>query len=145
MDKFSQILEEFTEECRNSFGNKLISIILFGSYARRTYTEYSDIDLLVVADGLPKDRIARHKILNDVKLKFIYKYHIRISPIFIEPCDLSVKNINPLIYGILTGYRVLYDSGNSWNTFTAKIKPKIYEKKPVYIEGEQQWKIAEMI
>ncbi|PKP56276.1 MAG: hypothetical protein CVT89_06495 [Candidatus Altiarchaeales archaeon HGW-Altiarchaeales-2] len=122
MDKFSQILEEFTEECRNSFGNKLISIIL-----------------------LPKDRIARHKILNDVKLKFIYKYHIRISPIFIEPCDLSVKNINPLIYGILTGYRVLYDSGNSWNTFTAKIKPKIYEKKPVYIEGEQQWKIAEMI
>ena len=140
-----QMLDEFMEKCRNKFGNKLISIVLFGSYAKGTYVKYSDVDLLVVAEGLPENRIARHKILNEVKLEFIYKYHIRISPIFIEPDDLSVEHINPLVYGILTGYRVLSDPLNFWSDFTVKLKPKIHEKRPVYIEDKQQWQIAEMI
>ncbi len=140
-----QMLDEFMEKCRNKFGNKLISIVLFGSYARGTCTEYSDVDLLVVAEGLPENRIARHKILNDVKLEFIYKYHTRISPIFIKPGDLSVEHINPLVYGILTGYRVLSDPLNFWSNFMVKLKPKIHEKRPVYIEDKQQWQIAEMI
>ncbi len=140
-----QMLDEFMEKCRNKFGNKLISIVLFGSYAKGTYTEYSDIDLLVVAKGLPENRMARHRILNEVKLEFIYKYHIRFSPVFVEHRDLSVEHINPLVYGILTGYRVLYDSLNFWSNFMVKLKPKIHEKRPIYIKDKQQWKIAEMI
>jgi len=34
---------------------KLRLLILYGSYARGDYTEESDIDILVVADDLPKD------------------------------------------------------------------------------------------
>lgn len=44
-----QMLEEFMEKCRNKFRNKLISIGLFGYYAKGTYTEYSEVDFLVVA------------------------------------------------------------------------------------------------
>ncbi|PKP54300.1 MAG: hypothetical protein CVT90_01955 [Candidatus Altiarchaeales archaeon HGW-Altiarchaeales-3] len=141
----NRLLSEFIQECKNNFGNELISIILFGSYARKTHTEYSDIDLLVIARGLPKNRITRHKILNNVKLKFIYKYHVRISPVFMEPGDFSTKNINPLIYGILTGYNVIYDPMNFQNKFLVRLKPRIHEKKPIYIEDKQQWQIAEMI
>ncbi|RLG61730.1 hypothetical protein DRN87_01790, partial [Candidatus Geothermarchaeota archaeon] len=48
------------------FREKLISIILFGSLARGTVKEYSDIDLLVVADPIPQDYSDRVKIISQI-------------------------------------------------------------------------------
>ena len=48
------------------FREKLISIILFGSLARGTVKEYSDIDLLVVADPIPQDYSDRVKIVSRI-------------------------------------------------------------------------------
>jgi len=48
----SEELRELAERLRD-YGVRLI--VLFGSRARGDYTEDSDVDVLVVADGLPKD------------------------------------------------------------------------------------------
>jgi len=78
-------------------------------------------------------------------LDFIYEYEINISPILIRPEELSHKNISPLIYGILTGYKVIYDKDNFWKNYLERIKPIIKEKKPVFIDEEKEWKIADLI
>ena len=145
MRDISKILDEFLQKCKEKFGDNLISIILFGSYARETATKYSDIDLLVIAKNLPKRRIDRHKVLRDIVLEFIYKYGINISPILIEPRDLSPKDINPLICGILTGYKIIYDKNNFWKNYLERIKPVIKRIKPVFIDEEKEWKIVDLI
>ena len=141
----NKVLNEFLEKCKEKFKDDLISIILFGSYARGTATKYSDVDLLVIAKNLPKRRIDRHKVLRDIVLEFIYKYGINISPILIEPRDLSPKDINPLICGILTGYKIIYDKNNFWKNYLERIKPVIKRIKPVFIDEEKEWKIADLI
>jgi predicted nucleotidyltransferase len=145
MRDISKILDEFLQRCKQKFGDNLISIILFGSYARGTATEYSDVDLLIIAKNLPKRRIERYKIIRDIILDFIYEYEINLSPILIKPEELSHKNISPLIYGILTGYKVIYDKNNFWKNYLERIKPIIKERKPVFIDEEKEWKIADLI
>jgi len=141
----NNILDEFLQKCKQKFGDDLISIILFGSYARGTAVEYSDVDLLVIAKNLPKRRIDRHKVLRDIVLEFIYRYGINISPILVEPRDLSLKSINPLICGILTGYKIIYDRDNFWKNYLERIKPIIKRIKPIFIDEEKEWKIADLI
>jgi len=42
-------------EIIREYGSRLVSVVVFGSLARRGWNETSDIDLLVVADGLPDE------------------------------------------------------------------------------------------
>jgi hypothetical protein len=41
---------------------RLRCVLLFGSYARGNFTESSDADVCVVADGLPQDLFARRRL-----------------------------------------------------------------------------------
>ncbi len=67
--------------CINKFSSDLVSIVLFGSYARGTATKYSDIDLLVIVKNIPEDWREQDKVLGDLELYFLKKYHKRIFPI----------------------------------------------------------------
>jgi predicted nucleotidyltransferase len=53
------LAEEYAQGLRVDLGDDVISIVLFGSVARREATPYSDIDLLVVMSSLPRGRMAR--------------------------------------------------------------------------------------
>lgn len=44
----SSIISEFSLQLRKLLGNKLVKVILYGSYARGDYHENSDIDILVL-------------------------------------------------------------------------------------------------
>lgn len=65
-EPFRQILRTTTESWAISFGQRLLSVVVFGSVARRTARESSDIDLLVVAQELPKSLSERrHPFLEE--------------------------------------------------------------------------------
>ena len=49
-DKLKTICNITNEKMREIFGNKLISVILYGSYARGDYEDFSDIDIMVLVD-----------------------------------------------------------------------------------------------
>lgn len=44
------ILSSVSEHAKNEFGEKLNSVILYGSYARGDYDHESDIDIMILAD-----------------------------------------------------------------------------------------------
>jgi len=48
------------------FGQDLVSLVLFGSYARGDYTAESDVDLLVVLEDF-EDRFEVHRLLDRVE------------------------------------------------------------------------------
>ena len=46
------ILQEFKERLKDTYGDRLRSVVLFGSSARDDFTEESDVDVLVVLKSI---------------------------------------------------------------------------------------------
>jgi len=67
------LLEEFKRRLETLYGNRLVQVILYGSYARGDFTDESDVDLLVILRGevLPGKEIDRMiDIITDINLKY---------------------------------------------------------------------------
>ena len=139
-----QLLKSCLAAAQQFFGKKLKTLLLFGSQARGTATTHSDVDIFIVAEHLPKNIKQRMRLMDDFELYALENYQMRVMPIFYEPKDLDTEFMNPLIYGILTGYRILYDDG-FWKYYIQKIKPAIIKLDPIYYEGDQPWRIKELI
>jgi len=56
---FDQLLRELVQACHVVYGERLVSLVAFGSVGRGTARWDSDIDLLLVADPLPHGRLRR--------------------------------------------------------------------------------------
>ena len=55
----NRLAEDYTGALKGLLGDALVSVLLFGSVARDEAAAVSDIDLLVVAEDLPRGRFAR--------------------------------------------------------------------------------------
>lgn len=67
------IIDEFKTEIGKIYGSRLVKVILYGSWARGTATEDSDIDLIVVLKGQisPGREIDRMiDCITDINLKY---------------------------------------------------------------------------
>jgi len=82
-------------------------------------------------------------LIEDLEDKIWDKYQIKISSLLVEPEELF-EPINPLLFGILSGYKILYGK-KRWFKYLENAKKWIKELKPIYIEGEKEWKIEELI
>jgi len=80
--KIKRAIEEFKAEVNRLYGGRLRGIILYGSWARGTATEDSDIDLVVILEGevvpgLEIDRMI--ELITDIGLK--YNVLISVYPV----------------------------------------------------------------
>jgi predicted nucleotidyltransferase len=60
-------VERLRDRLRSHVGDRLVSLVLYGSRARGTHRNDSDIDVLIVIDGLSPDRAGRHALLRPIK------------------------------------------------------------------------------
>lgn len=51
-----KLLEELKAEMKEKLGDKLAGLLLFGSYSRGDYSASSDVDLLILSDGVSARR-----------------------------------------------------------------------------------------
>lgn len=70
----SVVMEEVIARVKNTFGNHLCQVILFGSYARGEQEEYSDMDIMVLV-SLNDEELKRYdddiaKIITDISIKY---------------------------------------------------------------------------
>lgn len=59
-ESLSEILRETRDGMENIFGSQLENVILYGSYARGDADEWSDIDILVLVRGIPREELWRY-------------------------------------------------------------------------------------
>ena len=144
--RYEKAINEFVERVLDKFGDRVVSIVLFGSVAKGTSRETSDVDLLVVMKDLPAGWRERDKVLDDIVMDFILK-GVRMFPIVVSPeaMENSAKIQNPLFYGILTGYEILYDPRRFFEYILDMLRSEIKTTHPVYIEGGKEWHLAEMV
>lgn len=95
------ILEDFV----NSVGAKsIISIVLFGSYAKGTATKESDIDILVIHE---------RKFNADKTTKEIYaKYGKEINAIIMTVDQFKKQKSRPIVKDIIHNHYILYGAEN---------------------------------
>ena len=73
------IIMEFSQQVKIILGNKLDKVILYGSYARGDYNEYSDVDIMVLTTLTDIEIEKIEPILFDLAFDFQMDYGIDIS------------------------------------------------------------------
>lgn len=125
-----RIANELAEE------DSVDAVILFGSLARGVAHEYSDIDLIIVVDGLEGKQKVRGMIPG-----LESRYHFTIEPLVFSLRDFR-DNLEPqsggIIYGVAEGYRVLYDSAGEVSDILEKRVEEI-KGSHEYIEDVRIW------
>lgn len=57
--QFDELLTSLAAACGRHYGERLVSLAVFGSVGRGTPRPDSDVDILIVAEDLPRGRVAR--------------------------------------------------------------------------------------
>lgn len=95
-DAIRPLLDCLRTRCQEHYGDRLISLVVFGSAARGTAGPESDIDVLVVADGLPDGRVARvreflaveREMSSDLATARRAGWSVELSPAFKSPDEV---------------------------------------------------------
>jgi len=85
-------VSEFADRIRSELGTTVKDIILFGSRARGEGDEHSDLDIMIVIDGLSWDIKCR---ISDIAAEENIKHHVVISTVRYKCSDWN----NPVIQG----------------------------------------------
>ncbi|MCD7765180.1 MAG: nucleotidyltransferase domain-containing protein [Lachnospiraceae bacterium] len=78
--ELSKILNELAKSYRNTYGNNLQKIILYGSYARGDYREDSDIDVAAIVKGSRRELQEELKKVWDISHDLGLEYGTIVSP-----------------------------------------------------------------
>lgn len=112
---FQAFLGELEASCRRIYGERLVSLVVFGSVGRGDARPDSDIDLLIVCRDLPAGRIPRVREFDAVEadladaLRTARELGVttRLSPIFKTPDE--VRSGSPLFFDMTEDARILID------------------------------------
>lgn len=75
------IVREFKETLQSLYGDRLVDVVLYGSYARGDYDDESDIDLMVVLADEVVNTYAEIRTITNVETELLLKYGLVISPL----------------------------------------------------------------
>jgi uncharacterized protein len=79
-------IAQFFRECLKEKGLKVNKVILFGSQARGTATEESDIDIVIVSEEFRRKNIFRRaKLTRDAEIRTIRKFMVPLDVVTMSP------------------------------------------------------------
>ncbi len=112
---FENLVGRVERACAEVYGDRLVSLAVFGSVARGTMGPESDLDLLVVAEPLPRGRMARVRefervdALCEPALREAEAQGVRttLSPVIKTPSEVELGS--PLFLDMTIEVRILRD------------------------------------
>jgi uncharacterized protein len=78
------LLNEIMDKYREILKDKIVEIILFGSYARKNQEEYSDVDIMVLVDDTDENIRNVENEFGDFNHELLLKYEVFVSPILVS-------------------------------------------------------------
>ncbi len=132
-EKFKKIQEVLLKETRMFYGDRLVSVVIFGSVARGTYREDSDLDVLIIAERLPLGRMKRVEefSLIEEKLEPLIEsmskegLHTCISAIFKTPEE--AKQGSPLFLDLIEDAVILFDRDQFFAGILERLRKRLQE------------------
>lgn len=99
--ELNSIIDAVVIGAKQLLGNRLDSVILYGSYARGDYNDESDIDIMVIINGSPDDLKQFRKSLVDIASDLSLEYDITVSLLLFDSETFSkYKNAMPFLMNV---------------------------------------------
>jgi predicted nucleotidyltransferase len=131
LERYARLLDRLLAELRAHYGEQLVAVAVFGSVARETPREDSDVDLLVVARDLPAGRLRRVDGFLPVEDRLEGALRevdssgapISLSPVFKTPAE--VEQGSPLFLDMVEDARILYDPDGFLTRYLAGFRARL--------------------
>ncbi len=128
---FASLIEDVAAEARRRYGERLVSLVVFGSVGRGSPRPDSDLDLLVVAEALPNGRMKRVEEFRAVKdaladrLRSLHQDGVftTLAPVFKTPEE--VRRGSLLFLDMIDDGKVLFDRGGFWRTYLREFQDRL--------------------
>lgn len=143
--EYAELIKEFSLRAARHFGDNLTSICVFGSVARGESDEESDLDIMVVANGLPEDVGVRYRdtadMRSEVKLTEAYKKLratekcAQISEVYLTPEEVSKHP--PLLLDIVEDGLIVYDKNGFLQEVLSDIKARLRELGAIRVKARK--------
>ncbi|HXG15823.1 MAG TPA: HEPN domain-containing protein [Calidithermus sp.] len=128
VDRYAGLLERVSAEVQAHYGSRLVALAVFGSVARGTPREDSDVDLLVVAGDLPDGVPARLEEFRAVERRLDEARRgvardgrpTFLSPVLKTPAEVEVGS--PLFHDLVEDAKILYDPRGFLTGYLARLR-----------------------
>jgi predicted nucleotidyltransferase len=133
-------LNRYVEVLRREFGDRLVSVVLFGSHARGEARPESDIDVLVIVRGLPRNRAERHALFYPLKREVSDDFAANAMPIALTPEEAA--HVRPYYLGMLSGHVRLWDQAGFFAAILDRLRTRLGElgsRRYVDEDGYEYW------
>jgi len=132
-ERFKELEDKLLAEVKSFYGDRLVSFVVFGSVARETYRFDSDIDVLIIAEGLPNGRMKRVAQFLTIEdriesfLKSLQKEGINtcISTVFKTPEEAEMGS--PLFLDMVEDASILFDSDGFFSKRLVRLRNRLRE------------------
>jgi predicted nucleotidyltransferase len=136
------MIDRIMKDIKTVFGDNLVSVVLFGSYAAGKRGDVSDIDMLVIADNLPLPRKERLSIVLSITRRYLLKG--KTVSLLLRSRD-EIRNgfeyYNPLLLSISENNKLLYDRGKYFSALIEDIRKKVAQRE-IHKFSDFSWRIA---
>lgn len=100
-NQVNNIVGQISQFYRSVYGDKIVAIYLYGSYARGNYTEESDIDITAIVRGDRMDLQEKLKQIWDISADIELENDVVVSPTVIPYAEYEAyKEILPYYMNI---------------------------------------------
>ena len=148
---FCEIEKRLLRELVNYYGNRLVTVAIFGSVGRGTPTYQSDIDILIIAENLPRGRLKRVEEFQKIEERlepFLKEFEkdgvlTYLSPVFKTPEEALRGSF--LFLDMIDDARILYDRDDFFKNLLERLKMRLSEMgaKRVWRDSTWHWVLKE--
>jgi len=144
-EPYKTLIEKLVEALIRKYGDRFISLIIFGSVARGEAKKDSDIDLLLIIDSISKIRFERQKEFINLEKEiqeyldtlFEEGYFIDFSPIIKTPEE--ALRIPPLYLDMVEDAIIAYDKDNFFKDILENLSNKLKELGSKRVSMGKRW------
>ncbi len=148
-EPYRTLIEKLLQALLEVFGSKLISLVIYGSVAQGDYAKESDVDMLIIVEGLPRERFKRGELFAKAEEKLDKTldklldegYAISFTPIIKTPTE--AMKITPLYLDMVEDAVIVYDKNSFFEKILEKLRAKLEElgAERVYIGKKWYWRL----
>ena len=130
-ENFERLLTATLDAARDHYGDRLVTLAVFGSVARGTQRADSDVDLLLVCNALPPGRMKRMEEFSRVEdrlepiLRSLEQHGIStsLSPILKTPEE--VQRGSPIYLDLVEDARLLFDRDGFFGGYLDQLRERL--------------------
>jgi len=143
IEDISTVLDNMVQSLHHEFGELMVSIVVYGSYAREMATRGSDIDLLIVVRSLPRDWQSIHRLEDRLMLRG-RRFGRRFQITLVTPEDISdsIEYAAPMMLEIYNTHKIILDLEDFFKNCMERME-HIIRERGIRMRKPGVWEVPE--